>query len=150
MNHLRTAAQAVVSAYRGEPGDDVTFDALVDALAEALSPSERQEAAAAGQGERDGDLRAAWRSAGGSFHGPNIETGTMPESDLLPFLRSLSRASLPQGQWQWVPKEPTLEMSVAFAEAFYAKVRAIDDDNITDWWKAMLAAAPSQPAQGGA
>lgn len=40
----------------------------------------------------DQDLRALWRAAGGGFHGPNIETGTMPESLLLPFLRSLRSA----------------------------------------------------------
>ena len=38
----------------------------------------------------DDDLRARWRAAGGSFHGPNVETGTMPEVRLLQFLRSLS------------------------------------------------------------
>lgn len=37
----------------------------------------------------DDDIRRIWRDAGGRFHGPNIETGTMPESQLLPFLRSL-------------------------------------------------------------
>jgi hypothetical protein len=37
----------------------------------------------------DDELRAMWRKAGGSFHGPNVETGTMPESVLLPFLRAL-------------------------------------------------------------
>lgn len=35
------------------------------------------------------DLRKLWRDAGGSFHGPNVETGTMPEATLLPFLRKL-------------------------------------------------------------
>lgn len=40
------------------------------------------------------ELRALWRSKGGSFHGPNIETGTMPEAKLLPFLRELM--SLPE------------------------------------------------------
>jgi glutathione S-transferase len=34
----------------------------------------------------DSDLRAIWRSKGGSFHGPNVETGTMPEANLLPWL----------------------------------------------------------------
>lgn len=38
----------------------------------------------------DQQLRKAWREAGGDFHGPNIETGTMPEAKLLPFLRSLA------------------------------------------------------------
>lgn len=37
----------------------------------------------------DEQLRRVWREAGGRFHGPNIETGTMPESKLLPFLRSM-------------------------------------------------------------
>ena len=37
-------------------------------------------------------LRAMWRDAGGSFHGPNIETGTMPESKLLPLLARLAEA----------------------------------------------------------
>ncbi|MNU46263.1 hypothetical protein D3C71_351210 [compost metagenome] len=36
-------------------------------------------------------LRKMWRRAGGSFHGPRTETGTMPEKDLLPFLRSLCK-----------------------------------------------------------
>ena len=37
----------------------------------------------------DEELRTIWRTNGGSFHGPNIETGTMPEAQLLPLLRSL-------------------------------------------------------------
>lgn len=37
----------------------------------------------------DDELRAFWRKYGGSFHGPNIETGTMPEAALLPLLRYL-------------------------------------------------------------
>ena len=37
----------------------------------------------------DNGLRDVWRNAGGQFHGPNIETGTMPEAKLLPFLRWL-------------------------------------------------------------
>lgn len=40
----------------------------------------------------DHELRDFWRKAGGNFHGPYIETGTMPESQLLPFLRSLVAA----------------------------------------------------------
>lgn len=34
-------------------------------------------------------VRDCWRAAGGKFHGPNVETGTMPEAKLLPYLRSL-------------------------------------------------------------
>ena len=37
----------------------------------------------------DSELREMWRQAGGKFHGPMVETGTMPESQLLPFLREL-------------------------------------------------------------
>lgn len=37
----------------------------------------------------DEALRDMWCRAGGEFHGPNIETGAMPEADLLPLLRSL-------------------------------------------------------------
>lgn len=37
----------------------------------------------------DAQLRAWWRGRGGSFHGPRVETATMPEAQLLPALRSL-------------------------------------------------------------
>lgn len=37
----------------------------------------------------DKTLREFWRTHGGDFHGPNIETGTMPELNLLPLLRRL-------------------------------------------------------------
>lgn len=40
-------------------------------------------------GVSDSELRALWRQHGGRFHGPNVETGTMPEAKLLPFLRGL-------------------------------------------------------------
>lgn len=50
-------------------------------------------------------------------------------------------------EWKLVPVEPTIDMSVAFAEVFYSGSRAIDDDDIRDWWSAMLAAAPTAPAQ---
>lgn len=48
----------------------------------------------------DRKLRALWRAHGGSFHGPNIETGTMPESILLPFLRNLIGPSQPSTEVQ--------------------------------------------------
>jgi len=41
----------------------------------------------------DDEIRLHWRQAGGEFHGPHVETGTMPEALLLPFLRGLMRAS---------------------------------------------------------
>lgn len=34
------------------------------------------------------ELRALWRKAGGEFHGPSVETATMPEAQLLAFLRA--------------------------------------------------------------
>jgi len=37
----------------------------------------------------DAELRRMWRGAGGGFHGPNVEHGTMPEDLLLPFIRTL-------------------------------------------------------------
>lgn len=40
-------------------------------------------------GVSDEDLRALWRQHGGMFHGPLIETGTMPEAKLLAFLRAI-------------------------------------------------------------
>ncbi len=39
----------------------------------------------------DAHLRKLWIEAGGDFFGPNIETGSMPESKLLPLLRRLIR-----------------------------------------------------------
>jgi hypothetical protein len=40
-------------------------------------------------GATDDALRDLWRSNGGRFNGPHVETGSMPESRLLPFLRGL-------------------------------------------------------------
>lgn len=37
----------------------------------------------------DGTLREMWVAAGGQFFGPHVETGSMPEHLLLPFLRKL-------------------------------------------------------------
>ena len=45
----------------------------------------------------DDELRSLWRSAGGSFHGPNVEHGTMPEDKLLSFLRSVIDTSIRAG-----------------------------------------------------
>lgn len=50
--------------------------------------------------------------------------------------------NVPEG-WVLVPKEITLDMCVAFAEQFYARMRCIDDDDYSDWWAATLAAAPT-------
>lgn len=40
-------------------------------------------------------LRMEWRIAGGNFHGPNIETVTMPEADYFKFRRSLDVTAAP-------------------------------------------------------
>lgn len=42
----------------------------------------------------DLELRASWLAAGGSFHGPNIETATMPVALLLRFLREIHGGSV--------------------------------------------------------
>lgn len=44
------------------------------------------------------ELRGLWYGAGGSFHGPNVETGTMPEEKLLPFLRELGNQQFNAGR----------------------------------------------------
>lgn len=56
----------------------------------------------------DNDLRRQWKAAGGKFHGPNIETGTMPEADLLPFLRRLSAADESSGKERFVTYQSLL------------------------------------------
>lgn len=48
--------------------------------------------------------------------------------------------------WKLVPVEPTDEMAVAFAEAWFSKVRPIDDCMMNDAYAAMLDAAPAAPA----
>ncbi len=48
----------------------------------------------------DMHLRSMWRAAGGNFYGPNVETGSMPEADLLPFLRSLITGAASGGEAQ--------------------------------------------------
>ncbi|MDU9391883.1 hypothetical protein [Pseudomonas sp. zfem002] len=47
-----------------------------------------------------------------------------------------------------VPREPTEEMIVAFAEAWYSKRQTIDDPDMLDAYKAMLAVAPAEQHQG--
>ncbi len=41
------------------------------------------------QNYSDDDIRAMWFKAGGRFNGPNVETGNMPEAQLLIFLRGI-------------------------------------------------------------
>lgn len=46
--------------------------------------------------------REFWKQQGGDFHGPNIETGTMPEVKLLPLLRKLRK----KARVHWGPVLP--------------------------------------------
>ncbi|CAJ47996.1 hypothetical protein [Bordetella avium] len=57
----------------------------------------------------------------------------------------MTNQAIPHG-WRLVPAEMTLDMSIAFAEAWYSKRRVIDDHEMQDAYAAMLAAAPGQPA----
>jgi hypothetical protein len=43
----------------------------------------------------DQELRKLWRDAGGEFYGPRVETWSMPEAKLLPFLRALASQPSP-------------------------------------------------------
>ncbi|EOC1267538.1 hypothetical protein ACOZWM_003280 [Cronobacter malonaticus] len=52
------------------------------------------------------------------------------------------KTSVPAG-WKMVPVEPTIEMQIAFAEAWFSKVRCVDDCELEDAYIAMLAAAPA-------
>ena len=52
----------------------------------------------------DNDLRALWHAAGGYFHGPHVESGTMPEDKLLAFLRGLIEAEPIIPSKGWKPK----------------------------------------------
>lgn len=66
----------------------------------------------------DEELREIWRHAGGRFHGPNVETGTMPEEKLLPFLRKLLTAGRPSDSSDFVKR--TSEDYVAWCQLFYS------------------------------
>lgn len=72
------AAQAVLDALSGVRSEDRSTHAkYVAATGENIGYAEYLE------------LRAYWAELGGSFYGPNVEHGTMPESKLLPLLRRL-------------------------------------------------------------
>ncbi|ELY2523909.1 hypothetical protein SM091_004236 [Cronobacter sakazakii] len=51
------------------------------------------------------------------------------------------KAVVPEG-WKLVPVEPTIEMHIAFAEAWFSKVRCVDDCELEDAYIAMLLVAP--------
>jgi len=52
-------------------------------------------------------------------------------------------------EWKLVPTIPTDDMIVAFAEAWYSKRQAIDDPDMLDAYRDMLAVAPQPPVLGG-
>lgn len=52
----------------------------------------------------------------------------------------------PKG-WKLMPIEPTDDMVIAFAETWFSKVRAIDDPEMADAYRDMLAAAPAHPTE---
>jgi hypothetical protein len=56
--------------------------------------------AATTPGLSDDDMRDLWRRAGGEFHGPHIETGTLEEEKLLPLLRKMLRGEVVVGDPQ--------------------------------------------------
>jgi hypothetical protein len=60
---------------------------------------------------------------------------------------ALATAQTPAG-WKLVPVEPTEEMVVAFAEAWFSKARPIDDCEMNDAYAEMLAAAPAKTECG--
>ncbi len=70
----------------------------------------------------DDELRAMWREAGGRFHGPNIETGTMPESILLPFLRRMREFAQAGGHTM----TDTLQQVIA-------EMRAFESETLDAW-----------------
>lgn len=68
------------------------IDADLQALAVDKAPAADQAGPAGDAGMSNDKLRQLWIEAGGAFHGPRVETGTMPEAKLLSFLRKLMRA----------------------------------------------------------
>lgn len=69
----------------------------------------------------DTELRKMWRDAGGEFYGPHVETGSMPETKLLPFLRSL------------IAGQPASVGAVRKALEVLALFRAFVQRNVTRW-----------------
>lgn len=86
--------------------EDAINDTDQDQAAWLLATIEKIDAAltAAQQPEKewsDDAIRDLWRNSGGKFHGPHVETGTMPEENLIKFLRTILSAN-PQPQTEHV------------------------------------------------
>lgn len=98
--HLKQLAWAVQQAaawygfHVGDP-DDPDAQWFKDEMHETREALRAVRKAANRPPLTDPELRVAWRRAGGSFHGPNVETGTMPEVKLLKFLRELAQRGEP-------------------------------------------------------
>jgi hypothetical protein len=43
----------------------------------------------------DYEIREMWKSWGGSFHGPHVETATMPETNFFAMMRAILNKDLP-------------------------------------------------------
>lgn len=56
-------------------------------------------------------------------------------------------AAAPDG-WKLVPLKSTLDMDIAFCEAWFSKRRCIDDPEMDDAYAALIAAAPEVPGHG--
>jgi len=46
----------------------------------------------------DSGIRAMWRAAGGEFHGPIVEHGSIKEGDLIRFVRNLYEEARAEGR----------------------------------------------------
>lgn len=44
----------------------------------------------------DAELEEMWRDWGGTFHGPNVEHGSMPKDNLMKLLRAVMNGDLPK------------------------------------------------------
>ena len=94
------SGEGVYAYYSDLPEEGAGFLGTSDNEALPAAPAQEHATQLAGHGREvtpDGvpsnvELRGLWYGAGGSFHGPSVETGTMPETKLLPFLRSLMAA----------------------------------------------------------
>lgn len=92
-------------------------------------------------------LRKLWIDAGGEFHGPNVETGYMPEDKLLPFLDKMVSALLvARGRLIEKCDESLVSFYGHDVDALEALVNAIPDNvNVT---KIMLGIEPGADGQG--
>lgn len=63
-------------------------------------------------------IRAEWRNAGGSIHGPNVETVTMPESAYFAFRRYLA-AGAPAASPQVEPNDGMIDVFLEAADRYH-------------------------------